>query len=213
MGCGLGGSGHAFLELDVLQAGVADKVRCESKTVSLCVLRHAAMKVDSQQERKAKAIIGASFGGNELSQGARNELIRERSLCHGLRKDGVGAGNARTNNEGGQERHLWYDDVDAHAGEDPHDSHDWKETYRHLFPVVLLVSCWKLESSNDQLHANHNSAHSLGELDTSHIFCTLTYQCDGFLLTLSSRAPSLSIDELGCQRSEYDTEYHRRNLG
>ncbi|KAJ4366769.1 hypothetical protein N0V83_007294 [Neocucurbitaria cava] len=130
-----------FFEIDIIEVSMTDK--------------------NSQQKGKAKTIIRAGFGRDDLSQSTGNEFVGEWPLSHGLRKDWIRARNARSYHKGCQKGELGHGDQDAQASADPHNCHYRKQTDRHLFPVSLLVACRELKSCDNQLNADDDATKSL----------------------------------------------------
>lgn len=129
--------------------------------------------MDLQQERETETIVGTSLRRDDLSQRARNKLVSKGTLGYGLRQDRISASNARSDNKRSQEGKLGNCDENAQASADPHDCHHREEADRHLLPPGLLVLGRELESSDDQLHTDDNSAHALYDAQQGSIlgFC------------------------------------------
>jgi hypothetical protein len=78
------------------------------------------LRCSLQKEWKSKPVVGTRLGGDQLSQGPRNKFVGKRPFGYCLRQNGVRASDTRANDKRSEESHLWNDDVDAHAGENPH---------------------------------------------------------------------------------------------
>lgn len=124
---------------------------------------------DLQQERETEAIVGTSFRRDDLSQRTRDELVGKRTLGHGLRQDRISASDTRSDNKRSQEGKLGNCDENAQASADPHDCHHREKADRHLLPPGLLVLGRELESSDDQLDTDDDSAHALCDIQQGSI--------------------------------------------
>lgn len=105
--------------------------------------------VHLQQEREPEAIVGAGLRRNEFAERSRNELVGEWTLGYSLRKDRIGAGHARANNESGKERQVGDRKHDAQTSAKPHDRHDRKQANCHFLPPQSLVFGGELEACNN----------------------------------------------------------------
>ncbi|KAI6755523.1 hypothetical protein HG531_004629 [Fusarium graminearum] len=59
------------------------------------------------QEGKSEAVVGTGLGGNDLSERSSDVFIGKGTFCNGLGEDGIGAGDAGTDDESGEECDLW----------------------------------------------------------------------------------------------------------
>ena len=69
-------------------------------------LRVAHQIHGEHQKREPEPIIGARFGGDDLSQVAWHVLVGKGALCNGLRKNRVRGRDAGADDQRGEERNL-----------------------------------------------------------------------------------------------------------
>lgn len=114
------------------------------------------------QKRKPKPIVGPGLGRDNLPQRPRDVLVGKGPLGDGLRENGVGACDARCDDEGREERDARHGGEHAERGAEPHDGHDGEQAERHFFPALQVVLGWELVARDDELDANHDASDTLG---------------------------------------------------
>lgn len=126
------------------------------------LIRAMSHEVRSQHQKgEPKAIVGASLGGDDLTERAGDEFVGKGPLGDGLGEDGVGAGDGGADDEGGQEGDLGDGGEHARRGAEPHHCHDGQQAEGHLLPAVEVVPGGELVAGDDELDADHDSGDAL----------------------------------------------------
>lgn len=129
------------------------------------VVLGVAHQVNRQhEEREAEAVVQASLGGDNLPQRAGHELVGKGPLGHGLRQDGVGAGDGGGDGEAREQGDLGHGGEHAGGGEEPHEGHDGYEAEEDLPAALPDVPRRELVAGDDELEGYDEAGHAEGDL-------------------------------------------------
>jgi hypothetical protein len=116
------------------------------------------------KEWEPETVVGTGLGRDDLTERSSDVFIGEGSLGDGLRENWVGAGDAGSDDEGGEEGELGNGDHDAGGCAEPHDGHDGEKTEGHFLPSCETILGGELIACDDQLYTNHDTSETLWSL-------------------------------------------------